>query len=415
MTTSNVTVKLDQADFRKILPQACIAIFGRRRTGKTQFAMFLTMYLAMNIPRIVCMCGNKDNMVEWQKVLHPLYIHERSLDYLANLRAYQEIRVSKSRNQWIEDGHDVDDFVVPRHLRVLLIIDDCGNDRSFMHSPVMRDIASNGRHYGMDILILAQYLNQLASQNRDQLDYVGVLQTPNSKNIEKIYNEYVSEFICPKKTWNYLLGACTHQRGSMCWIDNANPANTTLQSRVFYKHMPWPMKWKQVGNRRIRRYGRRHYIDKMKASTNPGGSTGMIRGALVNGDTSSQYSGATNDSVVGIHRKHPNAWNKIQQRRFTFKDKKGPVYNIFKLPKKTPERKEPEPAVSGYGGEVRSSHYRPSSGYRQGDVRTGDLRGDYRGDHLGDYRGDHGSWTRYRHGDRQGNESSLRRRKLHFD
>lgn len=408
MSTSSVTVKLEQANFRKILPQACIAIFGRRRTGKTQFAMYLTMYLAMNIPRIVCVCGNKDNMVEWQKVLHPLYIHERSLDYLINLRAYQEPKVSRSRNQWIKDGNDVDDFVVPRHLRVLLIIDDCGNDRSFMHSPVMRDIASNGRHYGMDILILAQYLNQLASQNRDQLDYVGVLQTPNSRNIEKIYNEYVSEFICPKKTWNYLLGACTNQRGSMCWIDNANPANTTLQSRVFYKHMPWPMKWKLVGNRRIRRYGRRHYIDKMKAGGG-GVASGMVRGALVNGDAASQHSSSTSGSVVGIHRKHPNAWNKIQQRRFTFKDRKGPVYNIFKLPKK-PSEPAPSSSASASGratetGEFLSGDYRDhrSSGdHRAGRATETDfLLGDHR---SSDYRS-------YRPGD----TAAVRRRKPHLD
>ena len=240
------------------LPQSCISIFGRRRTGKTHWAMFMVTKLSKHIDRFIVFCGNKDNMVEWEKVLHPIFIHGKNLKILADVKRYQENKVSRSRKQWTKSGRDVDDFVVPRKLRLCVVLDDCGSDRAFMHSKLVKEMSTDGRHYGIDLLLVGQYINQLHSEVRDQLDYIALLKTRNQTNLEKIYKEYISSSILPKHQWTYVLSACTRKKGWMCWIDNSGEE---LQDTVFHARLkPWPFPWRQVSPFEIRNFAKRHYL-----------------------------------------------------------------------------------------------------------------------------------------------------------
>jgi len=251
-------VTILSASFKRLEPCACIAIFGRRRTGKSHWAMYIALWLSRDIDRWVCFCGNRDNRIEWEKVLHPLYILGKDKERLKTIRDYQDKRVSRKRKKWIAAGNKYEDFVVPQHLRLGLVIDDCGSDRSFMHSNVLLDIATNGRHYGIDLVILCQYFHQLPTAVRDQLDYIGLLKTNNQKNIDKIFHAYVSEAICDKRTWSFLLSASTTKKGRMCWIDNQGD---TLKNRIFHAKMEWPVKWRSILSDYVMRFGREHYLD----------------------------------------------------------------------------------------------------------------------------------------------------------
>jgi len=126
-----------------------------------------------------------------------------------------------------------------------------------MHNPIIKDILSNGRHYGMTLLVLCQYLNQMHPENRDQLDYLGMLYTSNQKNVRKVHEEYVN--ICDMRTFKCVLNACTSNRG-MCYIDNTkNPR--IIEDCVFFKQMPWPCNFAPVGSKEVRDYGNIHYIE----------------------------------------------------------------------------------------------------------------------------------------------------------
>ena len=67
-------------------------------------------------------------------------------NHLKRIRDYQDMTLSNIEK--------VD--IIPRKYRICIILDDCGSDRTFMHSNIMKDILSNGRHYGMTIMILCQ-------------------------------------------------------------------------------------------------------------------------------------------------------------------------------------------------------------------------------------------------------------------
>jgi len=250
----NATVNIQEACLDSLEPCASIALLGKRRTGKTTWAKYILHCLNDQIDRFVALCGNKDNASEWKRMIQPLYVMNKDLLYLKRLRDYQDARVAEySDNQ----------LPIPRKYRICIILDDCGSDRAFMHSPIMKDILSNGRHYGMTVLILCQYLNQMHSENRDQIDYLGMLYTSNQKNIRKVHEEYVN--ICDLRAFNYVLNACTTEKG-ICWIDNTK-SPSKIEECCYFKRSPWPMEFGKVGKECVRKYGNGHYLDKHNLSS----------------------------------------------------------------------------------------------------------------------------------------------------
>lgn len=243
------SVEVHEYDFRNIKEFATISILGKRRTGKTSWAKYIVGHLGNKCHRYLVMCGNRDNITEWREIISPSFIMVKNIHKLEEIRRYQDSKCSEYTHQGKE---------IPLKYRLTIIFDDCGADRKFMHHPTMRDLLSNGRHYGMYIFTLAQYLNQMHSENRDQLDYIGVLFTANSKNLKKIHDEFIS--VCDIRVFQYLVKSLTTNHG-LCWIDNTtNPSD--ISECIFYKTIvPWPYQYKPVESDDVRRYAEEHYID----------------------------------------------------------------------------------------------------------------------------------------------------------
>lgn len=316
-----MSVDINEADFEDIETCASIALLGKRRAGKTTWAKRLIESLNAQMDRFVVLCGNKDNASEWKRVIHPLYVMPKNLAYLKSLRNYQDEKVAKfSENQ----------LPIPRKYRVTVIIDDCGSDRNFMHSDIMKDLLSNGRHYGITLMILCQYLNQMHSENRDQIDYLGVLYTSNKRNIKKVHEEYVN--MCDIRTFSFVLNACTSKKG-MCWINNTkNPSS--IEQCVFFKRMTWPYEFKRVGSQHIRKYGNTHFLDVTDKSTSSLSLSNTkqynnpfsVGGGSI--DTDSDDS-TKNDFNLNTNDIPPH----ILSNKSTFQDKKG-AFVVKKVPSK---------------------------------------------------------------------------------
>lgn len=306
----SATVDIKEADLHNIEACASIALLGKRRTGKTTWAKYILQFISKDIDRFVALCGNKDNACEWKRLIQPLFVMPKSIPFLKKLRDYQDERVSQySTNQ----------LPIPKKYRICIILDDCGSDRTFMHSPIIKDILSNGRHYGMTVLILCQYLNQMHAENRDQLDYLCMLYTSNQRNIKKIHEEYVN--ICDLRTFKYVLNACTDKKG-MCWIDNTkNPS--VIEQCVFFKKMIWPYEFHKVGAPSIRKYGHSHYLD-CKEKTN--------EEETIKCDSSNKYQkdsfmvdGVDTDSDEGNDWMMDNIPEHILANKCVYTDKRGSI------------------------------------------------------------------------------------------
>ena len=109
-----------------------------------------------------------------------------------------------------------------------------------MYHKTIKDLMSNGRHYGIYCIFLLQYLNQFHPQNRAQLDYVGLLHTNNVNHLKKVHTEYSPN--CNLKLFRAIIGAATRDRG-ICWIDNTKHVEVGEQvdvSNIHYKYSIYP-------------------------------------------------------------------------------------------------------------------------------------------------------------------------------
>jgi hypothetical protein len=164
---------------------------------------------------------SEDCASEWKLVIPSVFIITPDTRILENLIQFQ--------NQNIKDQ---------RH--IVLVFDDCGSDVKFMNSRIVNVLFSNGRHYGVTLLFALQTFNQLHLRNRTNLDYICLLNTPNTTILKKLHTEFGGLFdknvlktkiidaisIIPGDDGDQC--SDTSNRRGMCIIDNTNCQNTQL-------------------------------------------------------------------------------------------------------------------------------------------------------------------------------------------
>jgi len=252
-----------------IVACATIGFFGMRRSGKSTAAIALLQKLHdAGVRRFVVFCGNKENMLEWGRAVQPLFVHGRDTEAFERIVAWQDEHVGADRELFemkqrrlLNDDPDYipETYKVPPHLVVGVVMDDTGFDQSFMNSKVIKDACSNGRHYGMYMILLMQYYSQLHKQNRNQLEYVMMMKQFSADNIEKIYKEYVTRTCCDLRTFECILAACTDKMGKYLMIDNAR-GGMSMEKKIFYVKVPPPGRFTLLGSRHFIDFGRRHYL-----------------------------------------------------------------------------------------------------------------------------------------------------------
>jgi hypothetical protein len=243
----DVTVHLKKAKFGQLADTPSILLLGKRRTGKTTWARRIVPDLRNQADRFMVMGGTLDSCSEWKQLVHPLYVHTKSIDRLQQVRDYQDLRVKKYR-----DSNEP----IPRHYKLVIVIDDCGSDRTFMTSKILKDLLSNARHYGITLMLCLQYLYQAPPQCRDNFDYIGVLFARNVKAKEKLWSEYASQV--EFRVFKFILSAATADRG-LLWIDNTK-ASDKVSDTLFVSRMNPPFHFAEVGSDQVREYGDDHYM-----------------------------------------------------------------------------------------------------------------------------------------------------------
>ena len=242
------TVYIKEIDFEKIHVDATVAIIGKRRTGKTTWGKIIVSSLHGRIGRFCLISGNRDVRFEWQDCISSLFVTpvEYGIGKLSQIKEYQGKKISEYRRRKIP---------IPFKYRLCLIMDDCGTNREFMHSAIVRDICANGRHYGLFTLFISQYYYQIPKNCRENIDYVCMLATSNVDNIEKIRREKVG--IVGTRIFKYVVSALTCDYG-MCFIDTTNPRIHNVSDSVFYKPKCKKGKHFILENRQVYKYGKMH-------------------------------------------------------------------------------------------------------------------------------------------------------------
>ncbi len=158
------------------------AIVGKRKCGKTNLAFHLARSRKdafTGIPMIIA--GSEKVRQDWSKVVHSSFIHEPSTELLQ--------RIIDNQNKLVAQ-YGRDNF--PDQFKIKLTIDDCGSLGWFMRSTQMKYLSSNGRHCFIDVVVLVQYIYQLITEIRENIDMLFVFKTGNVKNIKTLHAEFLT-------------------------------------------------------------------------------------------------------------------------------------------------------------------------------------------------------------------------------
>ena len=194
----------------------------------------------------IVMAGSERVKDTWADMVPRLFVVDTSIEYLEKMKHHQTEMVKKYKT----------DF--PRIHHITLILDDCASIKSFMRSPILAWLASNGRHIELRLCILVQYLNQCPCEIRDQFDIIFCLATSNRKNIYKLHEEFVG--VGDIRTFRSVLNTMTEDRGCLV-IDNRISSNSISGCCFYTKMVSFPFAPLRLGDKQQWVYSEKHYLD----------------------------------------------------------------------------------------------------------------------------------------------------------
>lgn len=96
------------------------------------------------------------------------------------------------------DGNVIDTIIAKqrKHAKAgtlrncFIVLDDLAFDKKIFSSKQMRELLFNGRHYGIMLIITAQFLGDLPTFFRSNVDYVVTYRTPGIQDRERLYRNF---------------------------------------------------------------------------------------------------------------------------------------------------------------------------------------------------------------------------------
>lgn len=139
-----------------IKPNRVILITGKRGTGKTTLLQYLLYTMRNRFDVVVGIGGSHASVQMLEKFTPTAMIYTRPEVAVIE----KMVRVAKTMKEYGK----------PRQF--LLVLDDCTYDKTLFKKPIFREIFMNGRNFCFTFVIAAQYIMDLQTDLRSQIDYV---------------------------------------------------------------------------------------------------------------------------------------------------------------------------------------------------------------------------------------------------
>jgi hypothetical protein len=112
-----------------------------------------------------------------------------------------------------------------------LVLDDCLYERKIMYDPLVRLLAMNGRHFGLTVVVTCQYVAEVPTFIRSNVDLLFVLRDPVLQNREKLYKIFFGIF--PTfASFSAVFTQCTE--GYECIVLDQCSKSNAVEDAVFY-------------------------------------------------------------------------------------------------------------------------------------------------------------------------------------
>jgi len=232
---------------------------GKKESGKTDSARWIVWHLTrmLHVREHMVLVGNDSARTAWAQLIHPLYITGMNLAELRMLCDSQDLRLRDMREAWVDAGNDMNTFVCPPRMRKIVVIDDPGDalesDKDFISLVTMH------RHYGIDLVILGQYLPQLHKRVREQVDVVIMFKHLDESRVEMAYKTIMSMTGMSWAAFKDIFRHYTTGPGrALVMLKNTPTYNPEDMIRCFT--CPHPIIWsKRLGSEALLRYAEKHY------------------------------------------------------------------------------------------------------------------------------------------------------------
>lgn len=205
-------------------PCSIILLIGKRGTGKSHLLKHIASIYANlgNIDVAIGMSPTDESNATLQGFL------PRTLIYTDFNEALFENAVSEQRKR-IKQGK-------PRR-NILFFLDDCGFDaKTIFKSKVMKRLFYNGRHVHIGLVFTLQYIMDLDTSFRTNVDVCICLREQIQANRERLYKYFYGQFPT-QKAFNLAMDACTENWGAIVTANNLTTSNNINES-VFWIRAP---------------------------------------------------------------------------------------------------------------------------------------------------------------------------------
>lgn len=200
-------------------------VIGKRGTGKsTVISDILYFSNKKKIPRVCIFSGTEEANGFYRQFIPPTFIYNDS-----NVEKHLEIILQSQKD--LTNKKNLGKMSKDKDIRITIVLDDVGYKKGILKSEVVRQIAMNGRHYSISIIIACQYCMHAPVDVRTNTDFVYVMKQ--SADLETLYKSFFNGFK-NKKDFKTVLDACTSNYE--CFVlDNIIPTTDISEACFFYK------------------------------------------------------------------------------------------------------------------------------------------------------------------------------------
>ena len=217
-----------------------VAVIGKRGSGKSLLVKDI-MYHKRHIPAGVVMSGTEDGNKFYSDFVPDTFVFSEF-----NKGALEKL-VDRQRRLWSEGSKS----------KVFVILDDLVYDRSIMKEKVVRQLFFNGRHWGIFLIVTAQFVTDLPPGVRANCDVTIACRESIFANRKKLY-EMVFGIFPGFKAFDKVFQRCT-ENYEVLVIDNTNNTNKIEECVFWYKATVYPPKSFRVGHPVFWKFHRRNY------------------------------------------------------------------------------------------------------------------------------------------------------------
>ena len=210
-------LNISHFDMGTLKPDATVLLVGKRGTGKSTLLKDLMFNMASHFDFGIAMSPTEESTQMFSSVIpESLTFSEFNEKAVGRMLAYQKRHIKRAGG---------------KHRNMFIIMDDCAFDAKSLKNKFMREVFMNGRHRKIFLVFAVQYMMDVPSCLRGQIDYVFAMRDNIIDQREKLWKYFCGMFT-DYKDFSAVMDSCT--QGYNCLTINNTVRSNIPEDCVFW-------------------------------------------------------------------------------------------------------------------------------------------------------------------------------------